>query len=100
MSMFDHPVKVTGKYAFSFTTFIWDHEWDGWDYAYFHDVNEEQGEKAFRLLEQELGVRGKTMEELFRLKYGEKLNGETCGEDVYDFCREHGIEYGFKECQI
>ena len=40
MSMFDHTVTVRGKYAFSFTTFIWDHEWDGWDYAYFHDVNE------------------------------------------------------------
>lgn len=100
MSMFDHTVTVTGKYAFSFTTFVWDHEWDGWDYAYFHDVNEEEGEKAYHVLEQELGVQGKTMEELFQLKYGEKLKEETCGEEVFDFCREHGIEYAFQAIQI
>lgn len=100
MSMFDHTVKVTGKYAFSFTTFIWDHEWDGNDYAYFHDVNEEQGYKAYQILEQELGVTGKSMEELFQLKYGEKLHEESCGEDMFDLCLEHGIEYGFQAVQI
>lgn len=100
MRMFDHTVKVTGKYAFSFTTFIWDHEWDGWDYAYFHDVNEEQGKKAFLLLEKELGVQGKTMEELFQLKYGDKLKEETCGEEVDTFCAKNGIEYAFQEWQI
>lgn len=100
MSMFDHTVKVTGQYAFSFTTFIWDHEWDGWDYAYFHDVNEEQGRKAYQILEKELGVSGKSMDELFQLKYGEKLKEESCGEDVYAFCRSNGIEYSFSYCQI
>ncbi len=100
MSMFDHTVKVTGKYAFSFTTFIWDHEWDGNDYAYFHDVNEEQGYKAYQILEQELGVTGKSMEELFRLKYEEKLTEESCGEEVYDFCHEHDIQYDFHHLQI
>ena len=100
MSMFDHTVTVTGKYAFSFTTFIWDHEWDGNDYAYFHDVNEEQGYKAYQILEKELGVSGKSMEELFRLKYGEKLTEESCGEEVYDFCREHDIQYDFQHLQI
>ena len=67
MSMFDNPVKVTGKYAFSFTTFIWDHPWDGRDYAYCHDVNEVEGLKAFRALETELGARGMSMKELFQL---------------------------------
>ena len=40
------------------------------------------------------------MEELFQLKYGEKLKEETCGEEVFDFCREHGIEYAFQAIQI
>ena len=98
--MFDHTVKVTGKYAFSFTTFIWDHEWDGRDYAYYHDVNEEQGRKVFLLLEKELGVHDKSMDELFQLKYGDKLREESCGEAVFDFCKENGIEYDFQASLI
>ena len=100
MSLFDNTVKVTGHYAFSFTTFIWNHEWDGWDYAYFHDVNEEQGKKAYQILEKELGVEGKSMEELFRLKYGEKLSEESCGEEVFSFCLDNDIEYEMTVVQI
>ena len=93
MNMFDNPVKVTGKYAFSFTTFIWDHPWDGRDYAYCHDVNEVEGLKAFRALETELGARGMSMKELFQLKWGEHLMDEVCGDDVYRFCRENNIQF-------
>ncbi len=100
MVVFEHTVKVTGKYAFSFTTFIWDHEWDGCDYAYFHDVNETQGKRAYRILEKELRVSGKTMDDLFRIKYGDKLEEESCGEDVFGFCLKNGIKYGITSVQI
>ena len=93
MSMFDNPVKVTGEYAFSFTTFIWEHEWDGRDYAYCHEVDEEEGLKAYHCLEHELGVYGKTMKELFQLKWGEHLKDENCGEDVRSFCMDHSIRF-------
>ncbi len=93
MNMFDNPVRVTGKYSFSFTTFIWDHPWDGRDYAYFHDVDEEEGLKAFRVLEKELGAREKSMKELFQLKWGEHLLDEDCGDEVYRFCKEHNIRF-------
>ena len=100
MSMFDNTVKVTGKYAFSFTTFVWDHEWDGMDYAYFHDVNEKEGLKAYLALEKELGVSGKSMNELFQLKWGEHLKDGNCGEDVFDFCKKHDISYDFRAITI
>lgn len=100
MSMFDHTVTVTGQYSFSFTTFIWDHEWDGCDYAYYHDVNEEQGLKAYHILEKELGVSGKPMEELFQIKFGEHLDEESCGQDVFGFCLENRIKYDMTVVQI
>ena len=100
MSMFDHTVTVTGQYSFSFTTFIWDHEWDGCDYAYYHDVNEEQGKKAYQILEKELGINGKSLEELFQIKYGEKLREESCGADVFSFCLANGIKYKMNVVQI
>ena len=63
------------------------------DYAYFHDVDEEQGKIAYALLEKELGVEGMTMNDLLHMKYADRLKDETCGEDVLRFCLEHGIKY-------
>ena len=100
MGLFSNQVTVTGRYAFTFTTIIWDHEWDGRDYAYFHDVDEEQGLKAFKILEKELGVSGRSLKELFRLKFGETLNGEEGGDAVFDFCIKNGIKYAFQAVQI
>ncbi len=96
MGMFDHNVEVTGKYAFSFTTFVWEHPWDNKDYAYFHDVNEKNGKKAYRLLSEELGADGKSMEELLKMKFGEDPDPEK----VFDYCREHGIEFVFNATMI
>ncbi len=100
MGLFDQTVRVTGRYSFSFTTFVWDHGWDGDDYAYIHDVDEEEGKKVQSLLEKELDESGKTLEELFRLKYGEKLFDEKCGEEVFRLCQENGIHYTFHSVQI
>ena len=95
MSMFDRSVRVTGKYAFSFTTYVFDHEWDGNDYAYFHDVGEREGRRAYHILENELGVQKKSRKELFRLKFGQNPDAD----DVFDFCMKHDIQYEFHMIQ-
>ena len=100
MSLFERYTYVTGRYAFAFHIIIWDHEWDGRDYAYIHDVNEEQGEKTYHILEKELGVQGKTMEELFRLKYGENYGTEECADDIFRFCNKHNIENKLTVCLL
>ena len=80
---------MTGKYAFSFTTILWDHEWDGCDYAYIHDVGEKEGGKMYRLLSERPGMRGKTMGELLRAAFG----GDP--DAVLEYCAANGIEYTF-----
>ncbi len=96
MSMFDNPVKATGKYAFSFTTFVWDHPWDNKDYAYCHDVNEEEGKKAYDLLSKKTGTSGQSMDALLKRAFGEKPDADA----VYNFCKENSIGFDFKAVMI
>ena len=96
MGMFDKPVKVTGEHSFSFTTFIWEHPWDNKDYAYFHDVNEDEGKKMYKLLSKELGATGKSMEDLLKAKFGK----EPDADQIFDYCKEHDISYDFSSSMI
>ncbi len=93
MSEKNGNVKVTGVYAFSFTTYIWEHDWDGNDYAYFHDVDEQEGEKVFRILEKDLHVSGLSMEEILKKRFGENTEEDEYADEIVRFCSANQIRY-------
>ena len=84
-----NDVEVTGKYAFCFTTYITEHPWDGADYACYHDVNEEQGRKAFFLLEKKTGRSGADMMALLEERFGSPPDAKA----LFDFCIRNQIQY-------
>ena len=82
-------------YSFSFATYFYDHEWDGGDYMYCHDVDSENGRKAHGLLSAELG-HGGSIDELIAEKFGSPPDSDA----LLSFCNSRGIMYELIACRI